>query len=305
MSNQSVTIGSVKFKNPVMVASGTFGYGEEYAQLVDLNKLGGIVTKSITLKPRLGNPQPRLWETASGLLNSIGLQNVGLATFIDEKLPYLQKYSTRIVVSIAGETVDEYAQLARELKKQNFDALEVNISCPNVKAHKQLFAQDAEASKEIIKKVKRASQKPVFAKLTPNVTDIGEIAKACEKGGADAIAVANTFNGMAVDTKTARPVFENIVAGLSGPAIKPLALYKVHEVYSAVSIPVIGMGGIMNVSDAIEFMICGARAISIGVGNFIDPSIPEHIINGLEHYAKEHNLKSISKIIGSLNVKQK
>lgn len=301
MNNLQIKIGHLTFKNPVMVASGTFGYGEEYAQLVDLNKLGAIVTKSITLKPRLGNPQPRLWETTAGLLNSIGLQNVGLQTFIDEKLPYLQKYDTRIIVSIAGETIEEYAQLARELRNQDFDALEVNISCPNVKTtHKQLFAQKADLSREIIRKVKRAAQKPVFAKLTPNVTDIGEIARACERAGAEAIAVVNTFNGMAVDIKSVKPVFANVVAGLSGPAIKPLALYKIYEVRQAVSIPIIGMGGIMNTADALEFMIVGATAISIGTGNFIDPSLSERIIDGLEHYVKQHSLKNIAKITGSL-----
>lgn len=301
MNNLQIKIGNLTFKNPVMVASGTFGYGEEYAQLVDLNKLGAIVTKSITLKPRPGNPQPRLWETPVGLLNSIGLQNVGLQTFIDEKLPYLQKYDTRLIVSIAGETIEEYAQLAGELKGQDFDALEVNISCPNVKtAAKQLFAQNADMSREIIKKVKRAAQKPVIAKLTPNVTDIGEIAKACEKAGADAIAVVNTFNGMAVDIKTAKPVFANVVAGMSGPAIKPLALYKVYEVRQAVAIPIIGMGGIMSPTDALEFMITGATAISVGAGNFIDPSLAEQIIQELEHYVQQRSLKNIAKIIGSL-----
>lgn len=302
MDDLNVKIGSLKFKNPVMVASGTFGYGEEYAQLIDLNELGAIVTKSITLKPRLGNPQPRLWETQGGLLNSIGLQNVGLATFIDEKLPYLQKYDTRIIVSIAGESVAEYCQLAQALKKETFDALEVNISCPNVKHTKKgLFAQDKDLSYEIIKKVARYSHKPVIAKLTPNITDIGIIAKACEKAGAEAIAVVNTFNAMAIDLKTKKPVFKNIVAGLCGPAIKPQALYKVYEVKRAVKIPVIGMGGIMDVNDALEFIITGASAIAVGVGNFVDPKIPINIIKGLQHYVKENKIRQIKELIGSID----
>jgi dihydroorotate dehydrogenase (NAD+) catalytic subunit len=297
----SVKIGSLKLKNPVMVASGTFGYGEEYAQLIDLNELGAIVTKSITLKPRLGNPQPRLWETPGGLLNSIGLQNVGLTTFIDEKLPYLQKYDTGIIVSIAGESVEEYVKLSKALKKERFDALEVNISCPNVQHTKKgLFAQDKDLSYEIVRKVVRFSRKPVIAKLTPNITDIGTIAKACEKAGAEAIAVVNTFNAMAIDLKTKKPVFKNIVAGLCGPAIKPQALYKVYEVKRAVRIPVIGMGGIMNVNDALEFIIAGASAIAVGVGNFVDPKIPLNIINGLQRYLKDHHIKQVKQLIGSL-----
>jgi dihydroorotate dehydrogenase (NAD+) catalytic subunit len=297
----SVKIGSLKFKNPVMVASGTFGYGEEYAQLIDLNELGAIVTKSITLKTRLGNPQPRLWETQGGLLNSIGLQNVGLATFIDEKLPYLQKYDTRLIVSIAGESTAEYVTLAQALKKEKFDALEVNISCPNIQHTKKgLFAQDKDLSYEIIKKVVRFSRKPVIAKLTPNITDIGGIAKACEKAGAEAIAVVNTFNAMAIDLRTKKPVFKNIVAGLCGPAIKPQALYKVYEVKKAVKIPVIGMGGIMNVNDALEFIVTGASAIAVGVGNFVDPKIPLNIIKGLQHYLKDNHIGQVKQLIGSL-----
>ncbi len=302
MDGLNVKIGSLKLKNPVMVASGAFGYGEEYAQLIDLNELGAIVTKSITLKPRLGNPQPRLWESQGGLLNSIGLQNVGLATFIDEKLPYLQKYDTRVIVSIAGESVAEYCQLAQALKEETFDALEVNISCPNVRHKKKgLFAQDKDLSYEIIKKVVRFSRKPVIAKLTPNITDITIIAKACEKAGAEAIAVVNTFNAMALDLKTKKPVFKNIVAGLCGPAIKPQALYKVYEVKNAVKIPVIGMGGIMNVNDALEFIITGASAVAVGVGNFVDPKIPINIINGLQHYIKENKIRQIKELIGSLD----
>lgn len=304
MDGLSVKISSLKLKNPVMVASGTFGYGEEYAQLIDLNELGAIVTKSITLKPRLGNPQPRLWETQGGLLNSIGLQNVGLATFVDEKLPYLQKYDTRVIVSIAGESVSEYCQLAQALKKETFDALEVNISCPNVQHTKKgLFAQDKDLSYEIIRKAVRLSHKPVIAKLTPNITDIGIIAKACEKAGAEAIAVVNTFNAMAIDLKTKKPVFKNIVAGLCGPAIKPQALYKVYEVKKAVKIPVIGMGGIMNLNDALEFIITGASAIAVGVGNFVDPKIPINIIKGLQHYIKDNKIGQLKQLVGSLDAK--
>ncbi len=301
MGDLKIKIGDMQLKNPVMVASGTFGYGEEYAQLVDLNKLGAIVTKSITLKPRAGNNQPRLWETASGLLNSIGLQNVGLKTFIEEKLPYLQKYDTGIIVSIAGETVDEYEKLAQALKKEKFDALEINISCPNVRtAKRMLFAQDPELARQVIRKVRRYYKKTVIVKLTPNVTDIGLIAKACEKAGADAIAVVNTFNGMAVDLKKGVPVFKNIVAGLCGPAIKPLALYKVYETSQAVRIPVIGMGGIMNFHDGLEYILCGASAIAVGAGNFIDPQIPVKIIKDMELYLRENHLGKISRLVGSL-----
>lgn len=301
MTDLKVKIGTLELKNPVMVASGTFGYGEEYAQLIDLNKLGAIVTKSITLKPRLGNPQPRLWETASGLLNSIGLQNVGLKTFLDEKLPYLQKYDTKIIVSIAGESIEEYEKLALALKDQQFHALEVNISCPNVRTAKNvLFAQDTELCTQVIKKVKRACKKTLIAKLTPNVTDIGLIARHCEKAGADAIAVVNTFNGLAVDAKNIKPVFANVVAGLSGPAIKPLALYKVYEVAKAVKIPIIGTGGIMNATDALEFIFTGASAIAVGVGNFVNPSIPIEIIAGLENYLKLNQISKIKSLIGKL-----
>ena len=301
MSDLRVKLGSLELKNPVMVASGTFGYGEEYAQLVDLDKLGAIVTKSITLKPRLGNPQPRLFETPSGLLNSIGLQNVGLQTFLDEKLPYLQKYDTKIIVSIAGETIDEYEKLARALKKEKYAALEVNISCPNVRAaRKTLFAQDAELTRQVIRKVKRHIKKPVIVKLTPNITDIGVIAKTCEKAGADIIALVNTFNGMALDLKTKKPVFKNIVAGLCGPAIKPLALYKVFEASRAVKIPLIGMGGIMNLQDSLEFMLCGASAIAVGAGNFVDPQIPETIIREMGTYLQQNHIAKISRLIGSL-----
>jgi dihydroorotate dehydrogenase (NAD+) catalytic subunit len=266
-----------------------------------LNKLGAIVTKSITLQSRTGNPQPRLWETAAGLLNSIGLQNVGLKTFVEEKLPYLQKYDTRIIVSIAGETVDEYEQLARALKKEKFDALEINISCPNVKtSRKMLFAQDPELARQVVRKVKRHCRRTVIVKLTPNVTDIGLVARACEKAGADAIALVNTFNGMAVDLKKRSSVFQNVVAGLCGPAIKPLALYKVHEVRQAVKIPIIGMGGIMNWQDGLEFILCGASAIAVGAGNFIDPQIPVKIIKDMEIYLKDNHLGKITRLVGSL-----
>jgi dihydroorotate dehydrogenase (NAD+) catalytic subunit len=301
MTDLRVKLGTLELKNPVMVASGTFGYGEEYAQLVDLNKLGAIVTKSITLKPRPGNPQPRLWETPAGLLNSIGLQNVGLQTFLDEKLPYLQKYDTKIVVSIAGETVDEYEKLARALKKEKFAALEVNISCPNVRtAKRMLFAQDPDLCRQVIRKVKRHVKKPVIVKLTPNITDIGAIAKACEKAGADIIALVNTFNGMAIDLKTRKPVFKNVVAGLCGPAIKPLALYKVYETSRAVRIPIIGMGGIMTIQDSLEFILCGASAIAVGAGNFVDPKIPETIIKDMENYLQQNHIARISRLIGGL-----
>lgn len=301
MVDLRVNIAGLKLKNPVTMASGTFGYGEEYSGLVDLNRLGAVVTKSITLKPRAGNPPPRLRETSSGLLNSIGLQNVGVETFLEEKLPYLNRFDTRVIVSIAGETSKEYSELAGILKNEKFDALEVNISCPNAQAAgRRVFAQDPSAASEVIRKVKRKSSKPVIAKLSPNVTDIAGIAKACEKAGADALALVNTFNGMAVDIYRRAPVFKNTVAGLCGPAIKPLALYKVFEVRKAVSLPIIGMGGITSAADALEFIICGATAISVGYGNFVDPQIPLKIIRGLEEYLSKNKISSLKKLTGSL-----
>ncbi len=295
-----VRIGKLKLKNPVMVASGTFGYAKEFEGLMNLKKLGAIVTKTITLNKRSGNPMPRICETSSGMLNAIGLQNDGVKDFIDKKLPYLSKLNTPIIVSISEDTPEKFSKLAKILdKEKNIDALELNISCPNLNK-KTLVAQDKEATYKLVKKVKKATSKTLIVKLSPNVTDIVEIAQSACKAGADAISLVNTFSGMAVDIDTKTPKLANIVGGLSGPSIKPLALRMVWEVSKKIKKPVIGMGGIMTTEDAIEFMIAGAKAVQIGTANFINPNISEKVIKGIDDYLKKNKIKDVNKIIGSL-----
>ncbi|MBI3990990.1 MAG: dihydroorotate dehydrogenase [Candidatus Omnitrophica bacterium] len=300
--NLFVKIGKLSLKNPVLTASGTFGYGKEFEELVNLRKLGGIVTKTITLKPRIGNPQLRLVETASGIINSIGLQNEGLENFLDEKLPYLRKLGIPIIVSIGGKSQDEFASLAMILSKEKgISALEVNISCPNVQSKlKRLFAQDEDATYRLVKTVRKVTEKPIIVKLTPNVTDISTIALSAEKAGADAVSLINTFFAIAVDAETQKPKLGNITGGLSGPAIKPIALKMVWEVAKKVRIPVIGMGGIMNTSDAIEFILCGATAVAIGTGNFVNPTCAEEIVDGITEYLKRKKFTHIKDITGKL-----
>ena len=288
-----INIGKIKLKNPVMVASGTFGYAKEFEGLMDLKKLGAIVTKTITLKPRQGNPMPRVCETSSGMLNAIGLQNDGVEDFIDEKLPYLAKIGVPIIVSISGDNVKEFCELAQRLdKEKDVDGIELNISCPNVRAQgsrlkaQGLIAQDKDATYEVVKSVRKVTDKTLITKLSPNVTDIVEIAKATCKGGTDAVSLVNTFFGMAIDIETGRPKLGNVTGGLSGPCIKPIALKMVWDVAKNIDKPVIGMGGIMNASDAIEFLLAGAQAVQVGTANFVEPGVCETIIKGVEKWTK-------------------
>ncbi|HQB93125.1 MAG TPA: dihydroorotate dehydrogenase [Smithellaceae bacterium] len=298
--NMSVKIGTLKLKNPVMTASGTFGYGGEYADYVDLNKLGAIVVKGLSLKPRAGNPPPRIMETPSGMLNAVGLQNIGVDTFIEEKLPILRKYDTNVIANIYGETYDEYKKVAQKLTSaKGVHALEVNISCPNVRKGGLSFGADPKSAAAVTRKVKEVTGLPVIVKLTPNVTDITAIAAAVEKAGADAISLINTLTGMSVDIFTRRPHLKNVTGGLSGPAIKPVALRMVWQVLQKISIPVIGIGGIMNAEDALEFLILGTKAVQIGTANFINPQATIEIIGGIERYMELNGIKNISKLIGT------
>ncbi len=299
MADLNTEIADLKLKNPVLVASGTFGYGKEPSEFIDIRKLGGIITKSITLLPKEGNPPPRTAETPSGMLNTIGLQNEGIDSFIKKVLPFLSEFKIPVIVNIAGEKIEEYAELTKRLSKEKVvKAIEVNISCPNVKKGGMAFGIDCEATSEIIKSVKKATKLPVIAKLTPNVTDIAAIAKAAEKAGADAISLINTVLGMAIDVETQKPKISMGIGGLSGPAIKPIGVRMVYEVSKAVKIPVIGIGGIMSAEDAIEYLLAGASAIQVGTGNFVDPEIPLKIIEGIEEYMKIKKIPNLKSIIG-------
>jgi dihydroorotate dehydrogenase (NAD+) catalytic subunit len=297
----SVKIAGVKFSNPVLVASGTFGYGEEYKSLIDLNKLGGIITKSITLHPREGHPPPRTFETPSGMLNAIGLANVGVEKFITEKLPFLRSLKTRIIVNVAGSTVSEYVEVVKRLdRKKGIDMLEINISCPNVKEGGIAFGSKVKSAYDCIKAVRENTSYPIIAKLSPNVTDITEIANAVQEAGADAISLINTLVGMAIDTEKMRPVLANVTGGLSGPAIKPVALAMVWKVAKAVRVPVIGIGGILNAEDALEFILAGASMIQVGTANFIDPQTSIKIVNGLSAYCRKKKIRKITDLVGKL-----
>jgi len=283
-----------------MTASGTFGYGEEYADYVDLNRLGAIVVKGLSLKPRLGNPPPRIMETASGMLNAVGLQNIGVDVFIEEKLPFLQKHDVAVIANIYGESYLEYQKVARKLSSvKGVHALEVNVSCPNVKKGGLSFGADPKAAAEVTRRVKGETNLPVIVKLTPNVTDIAAIAQAVEKAGADAVSLINTLAGMSVDLKTRMSHLKNITGGLSGPAIKPVALRMVWQVVQRVSIPVIGIGGIMNAEDALEFLILGAKAVQIGTANFINPRATLNVIDGMQNYLVDNKIEDINDIIGT------
>ena len=301
MVKLKVNIGKLELKNPVMVASGTFG--EEYAELVDINSLGAYVAKTITMEARTGNPAPRVYETASGMLNSIGLENKGFEYFAKEKAPFLKKLKTAVIISIAGNSASEYKELAKRVSALGLaDAIELNLSCPNVKhgVHRGLIAQDGGLTAEVIAAVKKAVTIPVIAKLTPNVDDIVKIALAAQDAGADALLLVNTFYGMAVDINTRKPRLGNTVGGLSGPAIKPMALKMVWETYKRVGVPVIGCGGIMDHKDALEFMLCGARAIQVGTANFVNPSAATDIIDGIKKYLTANKIADINKFVGSV-----
>lgn len=296
----SVAIGALRLKNPVLVASGTFGYGIEYAGLVDIKRLGGIITKTLTPQPWPGNMPPRAAETAAGMLNSIGLQNVGVDGFIRDKLPYLRTVDTAVIVNIGGGLLDEFVDVAERLADcDGIDAIEVNMSCPNVSGGMD-FSTDPRRAAQLITRLRQIISLPLIAKLTPNVTDIGEIARSVEDAGADAVSAINTLRGMAIDVKTRRPKLGGITGGLSGPAIKPVAVAAVWKIARLVRIPVIGIGGIMGMEDALEFLIAGATAIQVGTANFVAPRTATDIAAGLYTYCAETGIDSIRQLIGSL-----
>jgi dihydroorotate dehydrogenase (NAD+) catalytic subunit len=298
-----IKIRDVEFPKPVFVASGTFGYGQEAADLVDLTKLGAIITKSIGLQPRLGNPPPRLFETTAGLLNSIGLQNVGVQDFVAEKLPFLRTLGVPILVNIAGRTIDEFVAVARMLEEhEGIVGYELNFSCPNVKEGGLEFSQKAEITERATHQIREVTKRLVIPKLTPNVTRVGEIAKAAEIGGADAVSLINTITGMAIDIETWRPRINTVIGGYSGPAIKPVAVAKVYEAARAVQIPVIGIGGIMNWQDAVEFFLAGAQAVQIGTANFIDPRTGVLVAEGLREYLAARQLRNIRDLVGKMKM---
>jgi dihydroorotate dehydrogenase (NAD+) catalytic subunit len=299
--NLSVDICGLQLRNPVMTASGTFGYGEEFAPYLDLEAIGAFVTKGLSLLPKAGNPTPRIVETRGGMLNAIGLQNVGIDAFIARKVPFLRTVDTPAIVNFFGNTQEEYAELASRLDGvPEVAGLEVNISCPNVKQGGIVFGTDPAAAASVIAAVRAATSKPVIAKLSPNVTDVVAMARACADAGADALSLINTLTGMAIDLKSRRPVLANITGGLSGPAIKPVALRMVWQVARAVKVPVIGIGGIMTASDALEFMLAGATAVQVGTANFLEPGVAARIAREMEQYLADNGIDDISDLIGAL-----
>lgn len=299
----SVEIAGIELRNPVMTASGTFGYGEEFAEYVNLEKIGAIITKGLSIKPKAGNPTPRIQETTGGMLNAIGLQNVGIDAFIEKKVPFLRTVDTPAIVNFFGNTLEEYAELAGRLDTiPEVAGVEINISCPNVKHGGIVFGTDPKAAYSVVKAVREATIKPVIVKLSPNVTDIVEMAWACVDAEADALSLINTLTGMAVDLKTRRPVLANVTGGLSGPAVKPVALRMVWQVANAVKVPVIGIGGIMTGTDALEFMLAGASAVQVGTANFLDPAASERIAREMEQYLVENGISDVKELIGALQV---
>jgi len=299
--DMSVDIAGLKLRNPVMTASGTFGYGEEFKDYVDLEKIGAFVTKGLSLKPRAGNPTPRIVETPGGMLNAIGLQNVGIDAFVSKKVPFLRTVNTPAIANFFGYTPDEYAELASRLDKiPEVAALEVNISCPNVKQGGIVFGTDPGCASSVVAACRAVTGKPLIVKLSPNVTDIVEMALACEGAGADALSVINTLTGMAIDLERRRPVLANVTGGLSGPAIKPIALRMVWQVAKAVKIPVIGIGGIMNATDALEFILAGATAVQVGTASFVNPGAAQEIAEGMERWLSERNIEDVKSLIGRL-----
>ncbi len=296
----TVSLAGIEMRNPVMVASGTFGYGEEYKELVDIKNLGAIVLKTVTLKPRQGNPPPRLVETPAGLLNAIGLHNMGVEALIKEKLPELRNVGTPIILSIGGETEEEFVELIEFLTDvEGISGIEMNLSCPNI--GKRIFARDPAVTGKLLENIRKKCSLPLIAKLSPQVTDITEIARVCEEKGADAISLLNSVPGMAIDIEMRKPVLGNVTGGLTGPAVKPLALKMVWDVCRVVKIPVVGMGGIMSASDAIEFMLAGAKAIAVGTAIFSNPDVPAEIVEGIEDYLVQNGFASVSQIVGNLN----
>ena len=303
MADLKVNIGRLSLKNPVMTASGTFGYGLEFADFIDLSRLGGIIVKGTTLKAREGNPYPRMAETPSGMINAVGLQNKGVDYFVEHIYPQIKDLDTRILVNVSGSTIDDYAETARRLASlDKIPAIELNISCPNVKEGGMAFGTSCKSAASVVKAVRAVYPGTLIVKLSPNVTDITEIARAVEAEGADSVSLINTLLGMAIDAEKQRPVVSTVTGGLSGPCVKPIALRMVWQVFHAVRIPIIGLGGIMNATDAIEFLLAGARAIQVGTANFIDPQITVKIVDGIENYLDRHGCRSVEEIIGALKV---
>ena len=301
MANLNVNIKSLQLANPVMTASGTFGYGTEFADFIDLERLGGIIVKGTTLNRREGNPYPRMAETPSGMLNAVGLQNKGVDYFVQHIYPVIKHLRTNIIVNVSGSDIESYVRTAEIINElEEIPAIELNISCPNVKQGGMAFGVTAKGANEVTKAVREVYKKTLIVKLSPNVTDITEIARAVEDGGADSVSLINTLLGMAIDAERRRPMLSTITGGLSGPAVKPIALRMVWQVSKAVNIPIIGLGGIMNARDAIEFLLAGASAIQVGTANFIDPTVTIKIIEGINDYLERHHYQSISEIIGAL-----
>lgn len=298
--NTKVTIAGVTFNNPVMTASGTFGSGMEYGEFVDLNRLGAVVTKGVANIPWPGNPTPRVAEVYGGMLNAIGLQNPGIDVFIERDIPFLKQYDTKIIVNVCGKTVEDYVEVVERLKDTDIDMMEINVSCPNVKEGAIAFGQKADALFAITSEIKKHAGQPVVMKLSPNVTDIAEMARAAEAAGADALSLINTITGMKIDIHRRTFALANKTGGMSGPAIKPVAVRMVYQAANAVRIPIIGMGGISNAEDAIEFMLAGASAVSVGAVNFINPYAAEEIVTGIEDYMKRYGVEDINELIGAV-----
>lgn len=298
----SINVGGLELQNPVMTASGTFGYAREFEHLVDLNRIGAIIVKGLSLSPTRGNPPPRIVETSCGMLNAIGLENVGLERFVEDKLPFLQRLNPPIIANIYGKLEEEYMELAARIDDlEGINAIEVNISCPNVKAGGLAFGVDPTSAYSVVQRVREKTSKPVIVKLTPNVSDITMIARAAEDAGADCLSLINTITGLAIDIETRRPKLANITGGLSGPAIKPVAVRMVWQVAQVAKIPIIGIGGIMSAEDALEFIIAGASAVQIGTANFVNPCVTTDIIDGIETFLRERDIPGIKTIVGTLD----
>lgn len=303
MVNLGVKLKDLSLKNPVMTASGTFGFGEEFEDFIDLSNLGGILVKGTTRHHREGNPYPRMAETPAGMLNAVGLQNKGVENFCNEIYPRIKHYDTNILVNVSGSVIEDYVETAAMINElDNIPAIELNISCPNVKEGGMAFGTSCASASAVVKAVREVYKKHLMVKLSPNVTDITEIAKAVEAEGADSVSLINTLLGMAIDAETRKPLLSTVTGGLSGPAVKPVALRMVWQVFNAVNIPIVGLGGIMNAKDAIEFILAGATAIQVGTANFIDPQVTEKVVEGIEDYMKRHNVKDINDLIGALQI---
>ena len=298
MSNMSVNLAGVELKNPVMTASGTFGSGQEYSEFVNLNNLGAVVTKGVANVPWPGNPVPRVAETSGGMLNAIGLQNPGIDVFCERDIPFLKKYDTKIIVNVCGRTTEDYCEVVERLANEPVDMLEINVSCPNVKEGGIAFGQNPAALEAITKEVKKYAKQPVIMKLSPNVTDITEMARAAQSGGADVVSLINTITGMKIDINRRTFALANKTGGMSGPAVKPVAVRMVYQVANAVKIPIIGMGGIASAEDALEFIMAGATAVSVGTANFINPYTTQEVVDGIQSYLEKQNVKDICELIG-------